>query len=768
LRIKYLLKVYREAYALDINYKKEFSGSKPRATELKRIKELLRYGILDTPSKEEFDDITKIAAYLCDVKYAQINFLDQHRQWSKSCYGWNVWEIPRNKSICTYTIQEDKYLVISDVTKDPRLKDYEYVKEQKIQFYAGVILKSSRGYNLGTLCVFDDKPKKLSDQQLESLQILARDVEAKLELRLKREQLLEEQTQLKKITTFLYNSTDIMMVVDPENLKIIEVNEEIENLVGHSPEKMQDELLTEFFPDKDFNDRLKQWMGTTKKNNLAIETKITAGDGKELWMQVIISEEMGMYYLTARNINRRKKAELKYQNIIEHTTNMFYIHDTEGVLTYVSPQSTKFLGYKPEDAMKHWTEFVTDHPLNKKGANLTDKAIATGKKQPPFELQLKKADGSLMWVEVNETPITKNGNTTQIVGTLTDITDRKKAEQNQKLLEELANQTSAAVWLRDDRGKHLFVNQEYKSLFSLENITVTGKTLFELFNEKTAQQFYNNDQNVLSSKTPVIFEEWVNTPNGKRYYRTNMFPLKNIPGLDNIIGGMAIDITDQKQREEELENSVKEKEVLLAEVHHRVKNNLAIINSLLQLEIYNADNKQIEIILSQNQLRIKTMALIHEALYSSGNFADISLKKYLGEIIESIIKTVNYESDKPDIAIEIEDFGLTINQSIPLGLLVNELVTNALIHAFPGAQKDKLTVSASEKEGEISLTVADNGIGLSHDIDIHNPDTLGLTLVDTLVNQLRGKLELNRDDGSRFTVTFRKKKIKGSGANMFF
>lgn len=164
--------------------------------ERKRVKELHQYGILDTPNEEEFDNITKVATYLCDSTSAHINFLDYDRHWSKSSYGWYVKQVPREQSICNHTIQQDKFLIINNLSEDHRFKDYSYVMAKTVQFYAGVVLKSTLGYNIGTLCVFDKETRELSDKQFESLQILANDVESKLELRLRREQLIKEHQEL--------------------------------------------------------------------------------------------------------------------------------------------------------------------------------------------------------------------------------------------------------------------------------------------------------------------------------------------------------------------------------------------------------------------------------------------------------------------------------------------------------------------------------------------------------------------------------------------
>lgn len=165
----------------------------------------------------------------------------------------------------------------------------------------------------------------------------------------------------------------------------------------------------------------------------------------------------------------KQRAEQKYRNVVEHSTNMFYQHDTEGVLTYVSPQSKDFLGYPPEEAMRKWTEFITDHPLNEKGEALTLKAIETGEIQPPYELQLKTGDGRIIWVEVHEAPLTEGKKVTGIVGSLTDITARKNYEQElQQSLERYdyaSKATKDAIYDWDIANDHHHWGDGFESLF---------------------------------------------------------------------------------------------------------------------------------------------------------------------------------------------------------------------------------------------------------------------------------------------------------------
>ncbi|WP_142452754.1 PAS domain S-box protein [Gracilimonas mengyeensis] len=164
-----------------------------------------------------------------------------------------------------------------------------------------------------------------------------------------------------------------------------------------------------------------------------------------------------------------KKTEEKYRNVVEHSSNMFYQHDTDGLLTYVSAQSMEFLGYSPDDAKLKWTEFITDHPLNKKGEALTHKAIKTGEIQPAYELQLRKADGEIIWVEVNEAPLKKNGEVVGIVGALTNITERKRYEEQLKESLERYNYVSKAsmdaIYEWDIKKDHVQWGDGFEALF---------------------------------------------------------------------------------------------------------------------------------------------------------------------------------------------------------------------------------------------------------------------------------------------------------------
>ncbi|TLN15417.1 PAS domain S-box protein, partial [bacterium] len=202
----------------------------------------------------------------------------------------------------------------------------------------------------------------------------------------------------------------------------------------------------------------------------------------------------------------------------------------------------------------------------------------------------------------------------------------------------------------------------------------------------------------------------------------------------------ALDITARKRIEGQLRTSLTEKEVLLKEVHHRVKNNLQIISTLLELQselIRDAKDREL---VQGSRNRIHSMSLLHQKLYHSKSFAYVDVRGYLEELTNHLLASTVADPSLIRLTIAAQDVFLSMDEMIPCGLIVNELVANALKHAFPGNCPGHITVSCSQGNGVVVLTVADDGIGLPADLEIANAETLGLQLVTMLARQLRGRL----------------------------
>lgn len=742
-----------------------------------RVRELLRYNILDTPNEKEFDDLTKVAAYLCDVEYAHIHFLDHDRQWAKSCHGWKFKEMPRKKSICHHTIQRDKYLVINDLNKDPRFKNLDYVKDKTIQSYAGIVLKSN-GYNLGTLCVFSKEPKQFTEQQLESLQILGNEVEARLELRLKREELISQHKKLTKRAIFLKNSTDIRLIVNPDTLNIEEVNEEVEELLGYKPEDVQGTPLPNYLRQDGFETELKKWAKNNTEQQFSTETVIKTREDDPLWFRITITEESGKYYVTGRNISRRKRSEQRFlrqakltENIIQHLPGIFFLIDKKGRIKKWNNNLINVANRTPEETKnRSYTNFIAP-----KDHDRAQKAL-----QKVFQDGYARTE--LDFVSKNEkvTPILlvafryQVDNDTYATGIGIDISDEKQAieelERKEQKLKEAQRIGKMGSWTWHIPTNELHWSDEVYEIYGLDKdkFEPSIESYRKLLPESELEKVNNIIERIREGKEWEDAEIKIKKPDGSIIYIHERAEMHyDDEGNPIEISGTMQDVTDRRENEEKLKSALKEKEVLLGEVHHRVKNNLAIINSLLQLEIFNTDNDQLKNILSESQMRIHSMALIHETLYSLGDFANISFGKYIQKLTTSLLETFPEKSNNIDINLHTEDVTLNINQAIPCALLINELITNSFKHAFPNFETGTITIELQEKQNTVHLKISDNGIGFDANKALKNSNTLGLTLIKKLIDQIDGKVDINTQNGTSFHIAFSKKEASGSSASYF-
>ncbi|MEW5815720.1 MAG: histidine kinase N-terminal 7TM domain-containing protein [Spirochaetota bacterium] len=214
------------------------------------------------------------------------------------------------------------------------------------------------------------------------------------------------------------------------------------------------------------------------------------------------------------------------------------------------------------------------------------------------------------------------------------------------------------------------------------------------------------------------------------------------------------EIAERKQAEEIIKASLKEKEILLKEIHHRVKNNLQVISSLLKLQLKYVRDRQSYGMLKDTQTRIKSMGIIHEILYKSGDLSRINIANYIRPLIKYLFSTYGIDTNSVELSINTEEVLLDIDTVILCCLIINELVSNSLKHAFPRGRKGRLWVEFHVSNGKFALTVRDDGIGLPGDLDLQSTETFGLRIVTILTRQLGGSIEIDRNKGTLFSVTF--------------
>lgn len=221
------------------------------------------------------------------------------------------------------------------------------------------------------------------------------------------------------------------------------------------------------------------------------------------------------------------------------------------------------------------------------------------------------------------------------------------------------------------------------------------------------------------------------------------------------------DITKQKESEKRISDSLHEKNILLAEIHHRVKNNLAVISGMLQMQMWNIDDEIGKNALQQSQFRIQSIAIVHEKLYQNETFAEIHVSDFLTSLVDSVSDSFDDSDREINIEYDLDEIAMNINQSIPFSLLVNECIVNCYKHAFNGRDEGEITITAKRESSIINVTISDNGKGLPDDFDMKNQSTLGLTLIRTLVNQLKGEgaYRTGAENGTVFELKFSLDKV---------
>jgi PAS domain S-box-containing protein len=216
-----------------------------------------------------------------------------------------------------------------------------------------------------------------------------------------------------------------------------------------------------------------------------------------------------------------------------------------------------------------------------------------------------------------------------------------------------------------------------------------------------------------------------------------------------------VDITHRKAEEERIRAALKEKDILLGEIHHRVKNNLQIVYSLLNLQSARIADPAAQDLLRDSQNRIHSMAVIHQTLYGSKDFARVDFALFIGTLLPALIRSYCVDADRISVRVDVEAIRLPIDVAVPCGLVVNELITNAFRHAFRDRDRGEIRIALTrESANEAVLSVSDNGVGLPDHVDTAKTDTLGLQLVGLLAGQMDGVVSIHRSDPTRISLRF--------------
>jgi PAS domain S-box-containing protein len=284
---------------------------------------------------------------------------------------------------------------------------------------------------------------------------------------------------------------------------------------------------------------------------------------------------------------------------------------------------------------------------------------------------------------------------------------------------------------------------------------VKGRRISSLIVTEHRRAFETLTKQTFEGTSGTMEFEMVGLKGGRLWLETHAVPIRNSKGEIFASLGVTRNITERKHAEDRLRSALREKDILLKEIHHRVKNNLQVVASMLGLQAREIKDRESRTFFEESRQRIETMSLIHEKLYRSGDLARIDFREYVDDLTSHLLSLNATGSQHIALETDIRGVSLDIASAIPCGLIMNELVSNALGHAFPGGRKGRITIRMRESDdGRITLAVSDDGIGLPEGLDFQNTKTLGLQLVISLAGQLGGTISLDRTAGTAFSIDF--------------
>jgi PAS domain S-box-containing protein len=473
------------------------------------------------------------------------------------------------------------------------------------------------------------------------------------------------------------------------------------------------------------------------------------------------------YIGTCYDITERKEAEERLirneyllHEIYENSADALLIVDPESeIVENCNLKAVEMFGYNSKSEIIGRSNVeINKQVLKLEDIRMIDDHVKIHKSWSG-DVKFSRVDQQEFWGSLAVTSLNINKRKLYLIR-ITNIDTQKKIEEainkQKEYLREIIDAVPNLIFIKDKESRMLLANKAVSEL--------GGRPIAELINSnewtkyvkpEELEQFLQSDMEVIQQHKTVVVEDQSTNPYTGRttYFLTTKKPFIQADGTVTVLG-VSVDITEQKEVQQQLKASVHEKEVLIKEIHHRVKNNMAIISSLLTMQSYYLQDERLSDALKTSQSRIKSMALIHDQLYKSEILSKIEFGRYL-KVLASNLQSSYATADKSIyVNVEAEEVFFDITTAVPCGLLVNELITNAYKHAFEGRTTGRIDVNFTQQDSVSTIQVADNGIGLPADLDLTNSASLGLTLVHELVIQIKANMKIETAHGTTFTITF--------------
>ncbi|MBW2637470.1 MAG: PAS domain S-box protein, partial [Deltaproteobacteria bacterium] len=475
------------------------------------------------------------------------------------------------------------------------------------------------------------------------------------------------------------------------------------------------------------------------------------------------------------DITERKNAEEKliesekrYRNILESIEEGYFEVDLAGRFTFFNDSLCRISGLPRKELLGLSNLEYTAPDTARRMYEEFNTIYKTGNPAELVDYEIVRMDGSKLVLELSATLRTSDeGKPLGFRGVARDVTERKAAEDEIRKSEEkyrtIIENIREGYFEIDPLGNITFFNDSSCRILGYSPDELMGMNNREYTTPEAADKAYKVFNTIYRTGNPGEIGDYeiIRKDGSVRILEVSAVLMRDAKLLPVGFRGVMRDVTDRKRAEEQIRQSLKEKEIMLQEIHHRVKNNMQVVSSMLSLQARHIADERARELFEDSRSRIRSMSLIHEKLYLSHDISRIDCADYIRSLTNYLSQIYWVDQNVIRFTLDVDEVFFGIETATPFGLLTNELVSNSLKHAFPGGRKGDIHINLhSADDGKYVFVVRDNGIGMPADLDFRKTETLGLQLVDTLITQLDATAEIERNGGTTFRITFEELKYR--------
>ncbi len=549
-------------------------------------------------------------------------------------------------------------------------------------------------------------------------------------------------------------------ILDPEGI-IVSWNAGAKRITGYTEKEILGRHFSVFYIPQDQENHVpEQELVAARAGHCEAEGWRLRKDGSRFFAHISVTplydenRQLRGFAKVTRDVSGHRNLVERFRQIVDSAPNAMVMINDQGIIEMVNNQAEKLFGYSRSEMLGQSVEMLVParmrgtHPEMRSFYFLNPQSRPMGKGRDLYAL---RKDGTECPVEIGLNPIhTEEG--TKVLSAIVDISERKRMEAR---LRQVVESTPNAMVMINQDGLIEMVNAQVERVFGYARQELLGQPVEMLVPERLREHH--------PRMRKMFFSDAEARPMGKgrdlyalRKDGTE-FPVEI--GLNPIqtdegtkVLSAIVDISDRKQKERKIEAALKEKDVLLGEIHHRVKNNLQIVHSLLDLQSMRITDANVLDMLRDSQNRIRSMALIHQSLYQSKDFAQVHFNTVLDSLVPSLMESYQLNNCSVNYRIDADDVRIPLNLAVPCGLIVNELITNALKHAFVGKEQGNIFITLKSEPNGALLQVGDDGAGIPENVDVQQSETLGLQLVSLLASQIGSEIVMQRANPTLFSL----------------